>query len=260
VRKPLVAGNWKMNGSSAQNQALIDGILSETDTFSSVDVAIFPPAVYLQQVQQRLEGSSLDWGTQNVSSYPKGPFTGEISASMLNDFNCKYVLIGHSERRCLYDEVDLDLSVLDRIIAEKYVMAVNKNVTPIICIGETPAEHEANRTEEIIIGHLDTIIDHQGIGALSQTVLAYEPVWAIGTGLSATPEWAQEVHQLMRERIASHDKNIAENIRILYGGSVKGNNASPLFSMPDVDGGLIGGASLIADEFVTICQAAQQQI
>lgn len=136
----------------------------------------------------------------------------------------------------------------------------DKGVTPIICIGETPAEHEANKTEEIIIGHLDTIIKHQGIKPLSQTVLAYEPVWAIGTGLSATPEWAQEVHQLMRERIASHDKHIAENIRILYGGSVKGNNARPLFSMPDVDGGLIGGASLSADEFVTICQAAEQQV
>jgi triosephosphate isomerase len=148
VRKPLVAGNWKMNGSSEQNNALLDGILSHTDTFPSVDVALFPPAVYLQQVQQRLEGSSLDWGTQNVSSYPKGPFTGEISASMLNDFNCKYVLIGHSERRCLYDEVDLDLSVLDRIIAEKYVMAVGNGIIPIICIGETPAEHEAKKKQK----------------------------------------------------------------------------------------------------------------
>ena len=260
MRKPLVAGNWKMNGSSAENNALLDGVLSQADTFSSVDVALFPPAVYLQQVQHRLEGSSIDWGTQNVSSYPKGPFTGEISASMLNDFDCKYVLIGHSERRCLYDEVDLDLSVLDRIIAEKYVMAVDKDIVPIICIGETPAEHEANRTEEIIIGHLDTIIKHQGVEPLSQTVLAYEPVWAIGTGLSATPEWAQEVHQLMRERIAKHDKKIAEEIRILYGGSVKGNNAAPLFSMPDVDGGLVGGASLDAEQFIQICQAAEQQI
>jgi triosephosphate isomerase len=260
VRKPLVAGNWKMNGSSEQNNALLDGILSQADTFPSVDVALFPPAVYLQQVQQRLEGSSLEWGTQNVSSYPKGPFTGEISASMLNDFNCKYVLIGHSERRCLYDEVDLDLSVLDRIIAQKYAMAVSKGVTPIICIGETPAEHDAKKTEEIIIGHLDTIIEHQGVEPLSQTVLAYEPVWAIGTGQSASPEWAQEVHQLMRERIAKQDKKIAKEIRILYGGSVKGNNAAPLFSMPDVDGGLIGGASLDAEQFIKICQAAEQQI
>lgn len=260
MRKPLVAGNWKMNGSSAKNNALLDGILASADSFPSIDVALFPPSVYLQQVQQRLEGSGMAWGTQNVSSYPKGAYTGEISASMLNDFNCKYVLIGHSERRSLYAELDLDQLILDRIIAEKYVMAVSEGVTPIICIGESPEEHAAGKTEEVITRHLDIVIEHRGVEPLSQTVLVYEPVWAIGTGRSATPEWAQEVHQLMRERVARHDKKIAQDIRILYGGSVKGNNAGPLFSMPDVDGGLIGGASLDPEQFVTICQAAEQHI
>jgi triosephosphate isomerase len=256
VRKPFVAGNWKMNGSSASNIQLLDGILAHADSFSSVDVAVFPPAVYLQQVQARLEATAIPWGAQNLSQFKQGAYTGEISAPMLNDFGCQYVLMGHSERRCLYAEIGLDQLVLDYIIAEKYGVALQEGITPIVCIGESPEEHEQGKTEEVILRLLDIIIEHSGVQSLSQAVLAYEPVWAIGTGKSATPEWAQNVHTLMRERIAKHDPVTAEKVQILYGGSVKGDNAASLFSMPDIDGGLIGGASLDADGFVAICQAA----
>lgn len=260
MRKPLVAGNWKMNGTSASNQQLLERILVAADSFSEIDVALFPPAVYLHQIKEALMDSDIHWGTQNVSSYLEGPYTGEVSASMLSDFNATYTLIGHSERRCLYDELDIDELVLDKLVAEKYEMATTSGLTPIICIGETPQEHDAGKTEEVVLRLLDTLIAHQGAKALSRTVLAYEPVWAIGTGQSATPEWAQNVHQFMRERVAKHDKETAEGLRILYGGSVKGNNAASLFSKPDIDGGLIGGASLLADEFIAICQAAAKQV
>ncbi len=256
MRKPLVAGNWKMNGTNASNKILLDGILTHTESFANVDVALFPPAVYLQQVQQALQGSGLYWGTQNLSQFSQGAYTGEISAVMLNDFGCRYVLIGHSERRCLYAELNLDQLILDHIIADKYEMALSEGLSPIICIGESPEEHAKGQTEEVVARLLDIVIDRLGVKSLSQAVLAYEPVWAIGTGKSATPEWAQEVHSFMRERIQKHDKYTADNIQILYGGSVKGNNAAPLFSMQDIDGGLIGGASLDANEFVEICQAA----
>jgi len=256
VRKPLVAGNWKMNGSSSSAKILLDGILTQAKSFQSADVALFPPSVYLQQVQAALSGSAISWGTQNLSQFKHGAYTGEISAPMLNDFGCKYVLIGHSERRCLYAEIGLDQLVLDYIIAEKYSMASQEGIIPIICIGESPEEHAQGKTEEVIARLLDIVIEQNGVSALSQAVLAYEPVWAIGTGKSATPEWAQDVHSFMRERIRKHDPVTADKIQILYGGSVKGDNAAPLFSMPDIDGGLIGGASLDADEFVKICQAA----
>ena len=255
VRKSLVAGNWKMNGSSASNKILLEKILNQMDKFAVDSVAVFPPSVYLQQVQQALQGSIISWGTQNLSQFKQGAYTGEISAPMLNDFGCKYVLIGHSERRCLYAEIGLDQLVLDHIIAEKYAMALQEGIIPIVCIGESPEEHAEGKTEEVVGRLLDIVIAQNGIKALSQAVLAYEPVWAIGTGKSATPEWAQDVHCFMRERIAKHDPATAESVQILYGGSVKGNNAAPLFAMPDIDGGLVGGASLDADEFVRICMA-----
>lgn len=245
-----------MNGSSTSNKVLLEGILQHAHTFSDIDVALFPPAVYLQQVQQALTGTDLSWGTQNVSQFEQGAYTGEISALMLQDFGCQYVLIGHSERRCLYAELDLDQRVLDRILAEKYVIAVRLGITPIICFGESPEEHAAGRSEDVIARMLDTVIMLEGVAGLAHTVLAYEPVWAIGTGRTATPEWAQEVHSFMRQRVAKHDANIAKSIRILYGGSIKGNNAAPLLSQPDVDGGLVGGASLDVTQFVQICQAA----
>lgn len=259
MRKPLVAGNWKMNGSSASNKLLLDAILAQKDSFASIDVALFPSALYIQQVQSALTGTGLYWGTQNVSQFDSGAYTGEISAVMLRDFGCQYVLIGHSERRCLYAELNLDQVFLDHIIAEKYEMSVRHGITPIICIGESPEEHSMGRTEEMVARVLDILIAQQGVAALSKAVLAYEPVWAIGTGKTASPEWAQDVHSFMRQRIAKHDAQIAASLRILYGGSVKGNNAAPLFAKPDIDGGLIGGGSLDADEFVQICLAAVQK-
>lgn len=255
MRKSLVAGNWKMNGSSTSNKKLLDEILAQADKFEIDDVALFPPAVYLQQVQEALQGSVINWGTQNLSQFKQGAYTGEISAPMLNDFGCKYVLIGHSERRCLYAEIGLDQLVLDHIISEKYAMALQEGIIPIVCIGESPEEHAKGKTEEVVGRLLDIVIAQNGVKALSQAVLAYEPVWAIGTGKSATPDWAQDVHSFMRERVAKHDPATAESIQILYGGSVKGNNAAPLFAMQDIDGGLVGGASLDADEFVRICMA-----
>ena len=256
MRKPFVAGNWKMHGCSASNKILLDGILAQADQFATVDVALFPPSVYLQQVEVALTNSGLRWGTQNLSQFEQGAYTGEISATMLNDFNCDHVLIGHSERRCLYAELDLDQLVLDYIIAEKYGMALQKGIVPIVCIGESPEEHASGKTEEVVVRLLDTIIAYKGAKALNGAILAYEPVWAIGTGKSATPDWAQHVHKLIRQQVAKHDKATAESLRILYGGSVKANNAAPLFSQPDIDGGLIGGASLDSDEFVNICIAA----
>ena len=245
-----------MNGSSARNKVLLDGVLAHAEQLSTIDIGIFPPSVYLHQVQKALSGSGIHWGTQNLSQFDCGAYTGEIAAAMLNDFNCDYVLIGHSERRCLYAELDLDQLVLDHIISEKYEMALQKEIVPIVCIGESPEEHYAGKTEEVVVRLLDTIIACQGAKALNGAVLAYEPVWAIGTGKSATPEWAQNVHEVIRKRVAKHDKATAESLRILYGGSIKGNNAAPLFSQPDIDGGLIGGASLDLDEFLAICMAA----
>jgi len=256
MRQPFVAGNWKMNGSRASARELITSLKQGIDAATAAKVVVCPSFVYLADVQSMLSDSRIAVGAQNFSDQQPGAYTGEISAPMLNDFGCKYVLMGHSERRCLYAEIGLDQLVLDYIIAEKYGAALKEGITPIVCIGESPEEHEQGKTEEVILRLVDIIIEHSGVKALSQAVLAYEPVWAIGTGKSATPEWAQDVHTLMRERIAKHDQATAESVQILYGGSVKGDNASSLFSMPDIDGGLIGGASLDADNFVAICQAA----
>lgn len=256
MRKPFIAANWKMNGNFASNKSLLAGIVAQADKFKEIDVALFPAALYLPQVQAALQGTQIGWGTQNLSQFEQGAYTGEISALMLKDFDCHYVLIGHSERRCLYAQLDLDARVLDKILGEKYSMALKTGVTPIVCAGESLAEYDAGKTEEIVAQLLDVIIAEQGVKALSNAVLAYEPVWAIGTGRSASPEWAQSVHEFMRQRVAKHDKATAESLQILYGGSVKGDNATPLFAMADVDGGLVGGAALDADEFVRICSAA----
>jgi triosephosphate isomerase len=266
MRKPLVAGNWKMNNPIESSKTLLENILHQSQLLdsmlakagktSAVDIAIFPPSVYLKETQETLTGSSVHWGTQNVSAYDEGAYTGEISASMLQGFGCDYVLIGHSERRCLYEKLKLDQFVLDKIVAEKYQMATRHGLTPIMCIGETEEDYTKGKTEEVIARLLDVLIQYKGPKALSQTVFAYEPVWAIGTGKSATPEWAQEVHSFMRKRIAKHDAATAESLRIIYGGSVSAANAAAIFSKPDVDGGLIGGASLDVDQFIQICFAA----
>ena len=268
MRKPLVAGNWKMNNPTESPRTLLqnilhsahmlDSILSSSENALPIDIALFPPSVYLREAQEVLSGSRLQWGTQNVSAYDEGPYTGEISASMIKGFGCHYVLIGHSERRCLYEKLELDQYVLDQIVAEKYAQAINNDLTPIICIGETEDDYESGKTEEVIARLLDILIAHKGPKALANVVLAYEPVWAIGSGKSATPEWAQSVHSFMRQRITKHDQASSETVRIIYGGSVKAHNAAAIFCQADVDGGLIGGASLDAEEFIQICFGATQ--
>lgn len=249
MRQKLVAGNWKMNGSAASIQTLIDGIQADLASVKNAEVAVCPPFVYLAQVSQALAGTSVAVGAQNLSKEALGAFTGEIAAQMLNDFNCKYVIVGHSERRTLYGETD-------QIVAEKYATAIKHGLKPILCVGELLSEREADQTESVIARQLEAVIALNGIDALNQGVIAYEPVWAIGTGKTASPEQAQAVHAFIRSRIASQAPDLAQKIQILYGGSMKPDNAAELMAMPDIDGGLIGGASLKASDFLAICQAA----
>jgi triosephosphate isomerase len=248
MRQPLVAGNWKMNGSKESITALLDGILQGIAGVKNSEVAVCPPFVYIQQVSAHLQGTAVKWGAQNISKESPGAFTGEIAAGMLGDFNCTYVIVGHSERRTLYGENDT-------LVAEKFAITRKANLKPILCVGELLEEREAGQTEAVVARQLDAVINLEGVAALADSVIAYEPVWAIGTGKTATPQQAQDVHAFIRKRIAEKDTGIAEKVRILYGGSVKGANAAELFAMTDIDGGLIGGASLKADEFLAICKA-----
>jgi triosephosphate isomerase len=249
MRRPLVAGNWKMHGSRAENARLVDELLAGLPAASAATCVLCPPFVYLQEVGRLLRDSALGLGAQDVCADAQGAFTGEISAAMLKDVGCDYVIVGHSERRLLYRESD-------QLVARKFATARSAGLTPILCVGEQLADREAGRTGEIVARQLDVVLELCGAGALEQGVVAYEPVWAIGTGRTASPEQAQEVHAFIRARIAARDARIAAATRILYGGSVKAGNAAELFAMPDVDGGLIGGASLKADEFLTILAAA----
>ena len=246
MRKKLVAGNWKMNGSLAENAALLAALKAE---LVGVEAVVCVPFPYLAQAQAALTGSSLAWGAQNLSFEAKGAFTGEVSATMLNDFGCQYVIVGHSERRSLYGETD-------EIVARKYVTAQAAGLTPILCIGETLEEREAGVTEAVCARQLDAVIAAAGIGSFARAVIAYEPVWAIGTGKTASPEQAQAVHAFIRSKLAGLDGEIAKNVIIQYGGSMKAGNAVELLAQPDIDGGLIGGASLVAAEFSAICKAA----
>ncbi|MDH5694626.1 MAG: triose-phosphate isomerase, partial [Gammaproteobacteria bacterium] len=246
MRTPFVAGNWKMNGSKDSVKSLIDGILSGISTVSNAEVAVCPPFVYLPEVAQLLEGSNIAWGSQNIAKEEAGAYTGEISASMLNDFACKYAIVGHSERRTLYGETD-------QVVAEKFAAAQKGGLIPILCIGETLEERESNVTEQVVERQMAAVVSACGIKSLLNSVIAYEPVWAIGTGKTASPEQAQEVHAFIRAWLAKQDSNVANAVRVLYGGSVNAENAETLFSQSDIDGGLIGGASLKADDFLTIC-------
>lgn len=247
MRQTLVAGNWKMNGSLEANERLLQAVkmgASATDTH----VAICPPAIYIPQVAELLANSKITWGGQNLSQESTGAFTGEISGAMLKDLGCSYVIVGHSERRALYGEDDA-------LVAEKYAAALATDLTPILCVGELLEEREAGDTENVVGRQLDAVIEKVGIQAIAAGVIAYEPVWAIGTGKTATGEQAQDVHAFIRQRCAEKDAAVAETVQILYGGSVKPDNAASLFAMPDIDGGLIGGASLEAGSFVAICHA-----
>lgn len=251
MRDFLIAGNWKMNGSSTANHELIAGIVSGIPEGTGFKLLVCPPFPYLASIAAQLEGSSVALGAQNVSQYESGAFTGETSPAMLSDVGCEYVIVGHSERRASYGESSDD-------VAAKFIAAQAVGLTPILCVGETLAERKADVTEDVINEQLDAVIDAAGIGAFANAVVAYEPVWAIGTGMTASPEQAQSVHRHIRERVAALDADVANNLQILYGGSMKGENAPGLLSMSDIDGGLIGGASLKADDFLAIASAAAQ--
>jgi triosephosphate isomerase len=247
MRRKLVAGNWKMHGSLAENEALLAGVLAGMGDVKA-GVAVCVPFPYLAQVQARLTGSAVAWGAQNMSQHAKGAYTGEVSAPMLKDFGCAYVIVGHSERRALYGESDA-------VVAEKFAAAQAAGLTPILCVGETLEERESGVTERVVDRQLEAVIAKCGVAALARAVVAYEPVWAIGTGKTATPEQAQAVHAFIRGRVRQQDAAVASGLVIQYGGSMKANNAVELLSQPDIDGGLIGGAALNADEFLAICRA-----
>ena len=247
MRKKLVAGNWKMHGSLAENAALLSAL---KPALAGIEAIVCVPFPYLAQAQSELAGSSIAWGAQNLSEHSKGAYTGEVSASMLRDFGCSHVIVGHSERRSLYGESDHQ-------VAAKFIAAQAGGLVPILCVGESLEERESGITEQVVARQLDAVISAAGIGALANAIVAYEPVWAIGTGKTASPEQAQAVHAFIRSKIAGLDAAIADGLVIQYGGSVKAANAAELLAKPDIDGGLIGGASLVADEFVAICRAAK---
>lgn len=249
MRRPLVAGNWKMNGSKAESAALLDGILAGIGSVSAADMAVCPPAILVPLVEQKLAGSAVAWGGQDINVNASGAYTGEISGPMLKDFGCTYAIVGHSERREYYGETD-------QVVAEKFGAAQAHGLVPILCIGETLQEREAGDTENVCARQLDAVLAAHGIESFRNAVIAYEPVWAIGTGKTATPEQAQEVHAFIRGRLAAQGADVAAGVRILYGGSMKPDNAQELISQADIDGGLIGGASLKAEDFLGIGRAA----
>jgi len=251
MRRMLVAGNWKMNGSLESIKSLLNGIKSGlANSTVAGDVAVCPPSVYLAYVADQIKGSNIQLGGQNVCDQDSGAYTGEISSSMLSELGCQYALVGHSERRSLYGESD-------KLVAQRFAAARRGKLTPILCVGEQLEDREAGQTEAVVSRQLDAVIELEGIEALGDGVIAYEPVWAIGTGKTATPMQAQEIHAFIRGRLAEQNTDVAQKVIIQYGGSVKPNNAKELFSQPDIDGGLIGGASLNADDFVAICKAAE---
>ncbi len=249
MRRYLVAGNWKMNGSRAANERLLADICAGCADIPEVELLVCPPAVYLESVGAQVANHGVALGAQNVSEYDAGAYTGEIAASMLAEFGCRYVLVGHSERRSLFAE-------LNEQVASKFAAAVEQDLHPVLCVGETLAQREAGETESVVASQLDAVIDLVGAKGLDKAVVAYEPVWAIGTGQTASPEQAQAVHKFLRSRLAELDESLAARTRILYGGSMKAANAASLLAQPDIDGGLIGGASLVADEFLAIAAAA----
>ncbi len=249
MRQPLVAGNWKMNGTRASVAELLDGIKAGVAAVARAEVAVCPPAVFIPEARARLAGTAVAWGGQDLSVHDAGAYTGEISGPMLSDFGCKYVIIGHSERRSYHAESDA-------LVAEKFLAARKHGLVPIFCIGETLDEREQGITEAIVARQVDAVISRCGVDLLGEGVIAYEPVWAIGTGKTATPEQAQDVHAFIRSRVAAASASVADGLRILYGGSMKPDNAAELMAKPDIDGGLIGGAALKAGDFLAICTAA----
>ena len=249
MRRPFVAGNWKMNGSRERTRALVAGVCEAVRDLPEVDVGLCPPFVYVTDAGEAIGDAPVRLGAQTCSGVEDGAFTGEVSATMLADAGCSFVLAGHSERRTLYGEEDSD-------IVEKARLALAAGLSPVVCVGETLAEREAGRTEATVARQLDAVVERLDRERLARIVIAYEPVWAIGTGRTATPSQANEVHAFLRGRVAQREPNVAAGLRILYGGSVKPENAARMFAEPDVDGGLIGGASLDSRQFIEICRAA----
>lgn len=249
MRGKLVAGNWKMNGNLASNQSLLKSLIPLLKPISGTRCAVCVPYPYLYQTEQLLRGSGISWGAQDVCEYGHGAYTGGVSAGMVADFGCRFVLVGHSERRALFGDTD-------KAVALKFAAVLKAGLTPVLCVGETLSERDAGVTEQVVARQMDAVIAHSGLMSLGQAVMAYEPVWAIGTGKTASPDEAQAVHAFIRGRVAEQDMRVADSLLLLYGGSVKATNAAQLFAMPDIDGGLIGGASLVAEEFAAICRAA----
>lgn len=249
MRRPLVAGNWKLHGSHASVTSLVDAIRREMATLATLDVAICPTFVHIPLAVQRAGDSGLAAGAQDVSDQDEGAFTGEVAAAMLAEAGCSYAIVGHSERRARHGEDD-------HTAARKCAAAAAAGLTPIICVGESLAQRDAGEALATVRGQIDTVLGDIGVDGLRGAVVAYEPIWAIGTGRTASREQAQEVHAAARECLAAHDARLGADTRVIYGGSVKGANAAELFAQPDIDGALVGGASLDADEFLNICRAA----
>ncbi|MEO8460001.1 MAG: triose-phosphate isomerase [Dokdonella sp.] len=250
MRRFLVAGNWKMHGSHAQAAELVRAVVA--GDVANVDISVFPPFPYIAELTVRHAADSIAFGAQDVSAHDSGAYTGEVSAAMLKDIGCTQVLVGHSERRQYHGESD-------ELVAEKFMAAQSAGLTPVLCVGESLAQRDADQTESVIARQLDAVIDRAGIAAFSNAIVAYEPVWAIGTGRTADPQQAQAVHAFIRDKLARLDATIGEPLRVLYGGSVKAANAANLFAQADIDGGLIGGASLNSADFLAICAAAAAQ-
>jgi triosephosphate isomerase (TIM) len=252
MRARLVAGNWKMHGNLATNQALLEALRAGLPAEEGLICAVCPPFPFLSQTAAVLGDSPIRRGAQNLSEHDSGAYTGEVSGAMLRDLGCRYVIVGHSERRTLYREDD-------DLVAAKFEAAQRAGLTPILCVGETLADRDAGQTDAVLARQLQAVLRRAGVKAFADAVLAYEPVWAIGTGKTATREQAQAAHAFLRDIVRKHDGALAAGLTILYGGSVKPANAGELFAMPDVDGGLIGGASLVASDFIAICKAARRK-
>jgi triosephosphate isomerase len=251
MRQPLVAGNWKMNGSLDSVTALVEGIKAGLDAVTTAEMVVCPPYVYVPTVAALIGGASISLGAQDISDQESGAYTGEVAPAMLTDVGCKYAIVGHSERRSIYGESDA-------FTAGKFAAARKAGLVPILCVGELLEEREQGITEQVVSRQLDAVIDLEGVGALADAVIAYEPVWAIGTGKTASPDQAQEVHAFIRGKLAALDAAVADKVQILYGGSMNAANAAELLAMADIDGGLIGGASLKPADFLAIGTAANR--
>lgn len=248
MRTPMVAGNWKLNGTRESAVTLATDIMKGVEG-DSVEVLVCPVYVHIPDVKTAIQGSGIKLGAQDAAIQESGAFTGEVSAQMLSEYGCEYIVLGHSERRSMFGDSD-------QVVADKFVSVQKAGLVPVLCVGETLEERESGITEDVIARQLDAVLETSGVNALENSVLAYEPVWAIGTGMTASPEQAQQVHEFIRNKISGLNADVAGGLRILYGGSVKPDNAAELFGMNDIDGGLIGGAALKSEDFLAICSAA----